>query len=153
MPAEIVRLAVRDRGEAERFVSGLLAAMHALQAVLAEETTHLSAGRIGLGLAREADKSALAATYLRGLEHLKANAVALARFAPEALSDLKTSHAAFQEAVARNQAVIATARAVAEGLIRTLSDEMSRKTRPATYGAPSPGRPPAARPLLFSGRL
>ena len=40
---------------------------------------------------------------MRGLESVKANAIALARFAPEALERLKAAHAAFGRAVETNQ--------------------------------------------------
>ena len=147
---------VTSRDEAERLVVGVLATMQDLQRVLEGETAQIRVGRLRDGLAEEARKSELAATYLRGLEAVKANAVALARFAPEAVERLRKGHAGFSRIVAANQAVIATARAVSESLIKSLSDEVNRAARPQTY---APGRPAAAaygprnEPLVISQRL
>jgi hypothetical protein len=134
---------VTNRTEAERLAEGVLATLDALEAVLAEETALVRAGKIADGLAREERKGALAATYFRELEAVKANAVALARFAPAAVARLKEAHRAFGGAVGTNRMVLATARAVSEGLIRTVSDELDRASRPSTYG---PGLAPAMRP-------
>ena len=83
---------------------------------------------------------------------MKANAVALARFAPDALRDLRESHAAFGRRVEENGVVLATARAVSEALVKGLAEEMSRHARPQAYapaghGARQPG--PSA-PLVVS---
>ena len=67
-----------------------------------------------------------ALSYLRGLEAVKANAVALARFAPEAVDGLRAAHAGFGRTVEENRIVLATARAVSEGLIKSLSEEITR---------------------------
>lgn len=152
--AEAVRPSLAGRPEAERFVAAMVAGMAALEEVLARETECLKAGRIREGLGLEAEKSRLAAAYLRDLETLKANAVALGRFAPDAVAGLRRANEGFRAAVARNQAVVATARSVSEGLVRTLSEELSKRTRPASYGAgPRPARPASAQPLAYSARL
>ena len=146
------RPSIAGREEAERFLAAFADTMEALEAVLDEETAEMAAGRIQSALAQEARKSELAAGYLRGLEHARANAVALARFAPEAASRLKAAHVGFRAAVERNQAVIATARAVSEGLVKGVADEMARQKRPAAYGhAPAPAS--AASPLVYSRRF
>jgi hypothetical protein len=119
--------------------------MRELEKVLEVETAHLRAGRIRDGLSQEERKTALTSRYLQGLEALKANAVALARFAPEALERLKGEHAAFARTIETNQVVLATARAVSESLVRSLSSELDRGGRttgyaPAGYGAPRPAQ-------------
>lgn len=146
------RVKVQNRDDAERLVFNVTATMAALERVLDSETEHLQAGRIRDGLAEETRKSELAGAYLRGLEACKSNAVALARFAPERIDTLKLAHSGFRRAVERNQTVIATARAVSEGLVRGLAEEMSRAANPPVYGAtrrlaPLPKR---AQPLLCS---
>ena len=82
---------ILSRDDAERLVASVLATMADLEKVLAHETAHVRVGRVRDGLAEEAKKSELASAYLRGLEAVKANAVALARFAPEAIERLKTA--------------------------------------------------------------
>ena len=148
----VARPACGSREDAERFVAAFAGTMTRLEGVLAEETAHLAAGRIREGLAREAEKSELAAGYLQGLEHAKANAVALARFAPAAVAALRGAHERFRAAVVANQAVVATARAVSEGLVKSVADEVARQARPRGYGSASPVNAPA-RPLVFSARL
>jgi hypothetical protein len=146
---------VTSREEAERLVGGVLATMRDLQTVLDEETRQVRAGRIRDGLAQEGRKGELTGTYLRSLEAVKANAIALARFAPDAVDRLKKAHAAFGLIVQANQTVVATARAVSESLIKNLSEEMNRSAQPQTYaprGAPT-SYAPRSEPLVVSKRL
>ena len=145
---------VLGREDAERLVSGVLATMGDLEKVLANETAHVRVGRVWEGLAEEEKKSELASAYMRGLETVKANAVALARFAPDALDKLKAAHAGFGRAVETNQTVLATARAVSESLIKGVADEMNRLSRPQGYGPAGPqARPRSSEPLVVSKRL
>lgn len=146
---------ILSRADAETFVAGILAIMSELEALLARETAHLRVGRVREGLSEEVHKSELTGAYLRGLETVKANAVALARFAPEAVERLKREHGRFGAAVETNQAVVATARAVSESLVKSISDELHRGTRPQTYGPQSSGhaRAPRNEPLIVSRTL
>jgi hypothetical protein len=146
---------VTSRSDAETLVAAILATLRALDAALTEETAFVRIGKIRDGLAGEARKGELAARYLRELEAVKANAVALARFAPDAVESLKAAHAAFTRTVETNRMVLATARAVSEGLIKTVSDELDRASRPTTYGpaAATPARTANAAPLMVSTRL
>ncbi|PIK72500.1 hypothetical protein CS379_13635, partial [Methylobacterium frigidaeris] len=117
--AETVRPApVADAAAAERLVAETLGTMRDLEALLGRESDHIRVGRLAEGLAEAPQKTALAGAYLQGLQAVKANAVALARFAPEGIAALREAHGRFSEAVAANQAVLATARAISEGLLR-----------------------------------
>lgn len=138
--------------EAEHFLTVFADTMGELEQVLDRETAELSAGRIQSALSLEARKSALAAGYLKGLEHARANAVALARFAPERAGRLKDAHVGFRAALARNQTVLETARAVSEGLVKGVADEMAKNSRPAGYGQAAPAKTSAA-PIAYSGRF
>ena len=146
---------ILGRDDAERLVAGVLAVMADLEKVLANESAHVRVGRIRDGLAEEAKKSELASAYMRGLETVKANAIALARFAPEALERLKAAHAGFGRAVETNQTVLATARAVSESLVKSVADEMNRLSRPQGYGPAGPqvARPQRSEPLVLSKTL
>lgn len=146
------RRSIATQDEAERFLAAFAETMDELGGVLELETSEIAAGRIGAGLAQEARKSALAAGYLQGLELARANAVAIARFAPEAAGRLKDAHLGFRAALERNQAVLATAKAVSEGLVKGVAEEMAKQTRPAGYGSAAPARGGAA-PLVYSGRI
>lgn len=151
---------IADRAGAQALVTGVLASLEALEAVLARESDHIRVGRMREGLADMDRKSALAAAYFQGLEAIKANAIVLARFAPEDIEKLKAAHLRFAQALETNQAVLATARGVSEGLVKTLVDEIDRARTPTVYGrpsqAPSPyGRSGGARsqPLVLSRSL
>jgi hypothetical protein len=144
--AEPVR--VGDRAGAESLVAGILAVMDELAAVLAAESGHVRHGRLREGLAQDARKTDLSGAYLRGLEVVKANAVALARFAPDRVAALREAHARFAAAVETNQTVLATARTVSESLLKTLSTELSRGSQAQGYG----GHRPAASPYGAVGR-
>ena len=151
--ATATRILARD--DAERLVASVLATMEDLEKVLAAETAHIRVGRIRDGLAEEAKKSELASAYMRGLETVKANAIALARFAPDAVEKLKAAHAGFSRIVETNQTVLATARAVSESLIKGVAEEMNRLSRPQGYGpaGPQTERPQNSAPLILSRTL
>jgi len=159
--AEIARPApVADAGAAERLVAETLSTMRDLEALLGRESDHIRVGRLAEGLAEAPQKTALAGAYLQGLQAVKANAVALARFAPEGVAALREAHGRFAEAVAANQAVLATARSVSEGLLRSLSAEITRSGEPKGYGtgyggrpAPSPYGQRRSAPLVLSRSL
>lgn len=155
-PTGPVRLT--DRTAALGFVQGLLATMGALEGVLARESEGIRAGRIAQALADSASKSDLASAYMNGLETAKANAIALARFAPEGLEALKTAQHRFATVVETNQQVLATARAVSEGLVKALADEVAKTRTPSVYGRPSVSPSPYGRgahggPLVLSRSL
>lgn len=147
------RASLATRAEAEFFLAGLAGVMADLQQLMSEETAHLSAGRIREGLGREVRKAELAAGYVTGLERARANAVALARLAPDRIAALRLAHDEFRVVVERNQAVIATARAVSEGLVKSVAEDVARQQRPRSYGSPPPSRPVPAQPMVYSARL
>lgn len=159
MASEKPAARIVDRASAESFVAGLFGTMRDLQALLDRESEGVRAGRLRDALADTEAKSALSGAYMTGLETAKANAVALKRFAPHGVEALKIEHQRFAAAVESNQIVLATARTVSEGLIRTLADEIGKSRAPTVYGhpasQPSPYGRGAARggPLVFSKSL
>jgi hypothetical protein len=120
--------------EASRLVKGMLATMQELEKVLQTETAFIREGRIREGLSDETRKTELSSAYISGLESVKSNAIALARYMPDGLEQLKSAHVHFGEVVETNQIVLATARAVSESLVKGISDELSRLNTPQTYG-------------------
>ena len=147
---------VTNREEAERLVGSVLDGLAGLEKLLEIETAHLRAGRINDALAHGERKGELTGAYLRGLEAVKANAVALARFAPQSLERLKAAHTGFGRVVEVNQVVLATARAVSESIVKGISDEMNRSSAPQGYGpagAYGAGRPKPGAPLVLSRQL
>ncbi|MBV9077912.1 MAG: hypothetical protein JO048_10550 [Methylobacteriaceae bacterium] len=149
------RPAIGDRAAAEALVAGTLAATDAMAEALATEAALVAEGRIRAGLAEAPRKAEAAANYLRALEAAKANAIALKRLVPDLLPELRAAQERVQDEARRNQAILGTARAVADGLIRSLADELTGRTRPQAYAPPrrSPERARPAEPIAFSGRF
>lgn len=120
--------------EANGLVAEVMEAIEALEGLLAEETALLKAGRISQALDLTEVKSARAGAYARLLQAVKGNAVALARFAPDGVQALKARHGDFSATLALNETVLATVRAVSEGLLRDLCEEAAPGQRLSTYG-------------------
>lgn len=131
-----------DPSEAKGLIPAVMAAMESLERLLAEETMLLKSGHVAEGLAHEARKAELAGAYMQGLEAIKANALFLSRVAPDQIAALKAAHGRFSTAVDLNQTVIATARAVSEGLLRTLAAEAGGGTKASGYGPPGKATEP-----------
>jgi len=123
--------------EARALIDAVLETLGALSHLVGEETELVRGGRLAEAMTREPRKTELAGIYMRGVEQVKLNAVALARFVPDQVKRLKTSHAAFQGLIETNQLVLATARAVSEAIVRDLASDANRPSRVAGYGPAS----------------
>lgn len=144
--------------EADALIEAVLEALGALSHVVGEETGLIKAGRLDDAMTREKRKAELGGVYMKGVEQIKLNAVALARFAPDKVRRLKAAHLEFQNLIEINQTVLATARAVSESIIRDLAAEANRPMRAAGYGpAMSVGAGafsrPSSGPLVISKSL
>ncbi len=128
------RARVASAPEARQLVDAVMTTLGSLAHVIGEETQLMREGQIGAALEREPKKTELSGKYMRGLEVLKANAVALARFVPEDVKRLKGAHQEFSELLETNQAVLATARAVSETIVRNLAKDAGRTIQPQGYG-------------------
>lgn len=149
---------IADAIGARALIEAVLEALGALSHLVGEETELVRAGRLPEAMSREPRKTELAGVYMRGVEQVKLNAVALARFVPEQVKRLKEAHLAFQGLIETNQIVLATARAVSESVIRDLAADANRPMRANGYGpAASVGAGAFARPnsgpLMVSRRL
>lgn len=149
---------VADALSARALIEAVLEALGSLSHLVGEETELVRAGRLPEAMTREPRKTELAGIYMRGVEQVKLNAVALARFVPEHVKRLKEAHLAFQNLIETNQIVLATARAVSESVIRDLAADANRPMRANGYGpAASVGAGAFARPnsgpLVISRQL
>ncbi|CAM5200423.1 hypothetical protein ARD30_05620 [Bosea thiooxidans] len=149
---------IADAIGARALIEAVLEALGALSHLVGEETELVRAGRLPEAMSREPRKTELAGVYMRGVEQVKLNAVALARFVPDQVKRLKEAHLAFQGLIETNQIVLATARAVSESVIRDLAADANRPMRANGYGpAASVGAGAFARPnsgpLMVSRRL
>ena len=145
---------VASSSEARGLVAEALAALETLDQTLAIETELMRTGRIGDALALTDLKQERAGVYMRLLESVKANAIALARFAPDGVDALKARHGAFARALHLNQTVIATVKSVSESLVRGLQSELSASRALSVYGpGAAAAHAPTAQPLTLSVRL
>jgi hypothetical protein len=126
--------AIQSAGEAENLVRHLLAAMDALVATIEQETALVRAGKLRDATALEPAKAELARAYVADTAQVKANLPVLSRQVPELLGKLRRQHDSFNALLQINLTVLATAHAVAEGLIRGAAAEVTRKNAPQTYG-------------------
>jgi hypothetical protein len=155
-PAETpTRPPVATPREAEALVEGLIGLIGTLSRVVADETDLLRASRLREAAALCDSKTDAAKAYVQGLEALKSNAIALARWAPASVVRLKQAQASLTDALSVNMAVLATARSVSEGIVRSLAAEVDAPRTLNTYGQ---GRQrqqarPSAGPLVISKSL
>ncbi len=147
---------IASAAEAARLLSHLAEVMTALLEVLEEETQLVRAGRISEIARIEPKKSELARGYVADAVALRTNAQFVARETPREFEDLRRRHDQFRAVLQINLAVLATAHAVSEGIIRGAAGELARKAAPQTYGltgrASAPGTK-ACPPVAVSRRL
>jgi hypothetical protein len=126
---------VASAAEAARLIARLAEAMTSLLAVLDEETQLVRAGRISEIATVEPKKTELARRYVADAGAVRTNALYLARETPREFDDLRRRHEQFRAVLQINLAVLATAHAVSEGIIRGAAGELARNAAPQTYGA------------------
>jgi hypothetical protein len=144
------RLKVSNPEEAEALVASALAALDRLEPLIAEETRLFKIGKVRDALQMALDKNEAAQGYTRCLEALKTNAIAIGRFQPGQLGELRDRHEVFSSSMALNMAVVATARTVSEGLLRDLADTVGGNSTPKTYFRGGVMRKAGTTPLAIS---
>lgn len=122
-------------GEAQHAIANLERIMDSLLSTVEEETALVRGGRIKEATQLAPVKTELAGFYLCETERLKAGKSFMQRTLPEALATLRRRHETFQALLQVNLTVLATAHAVSEGIVRSVSDEINRTQVPQTYGA------------------
>jgi flagellar biosynthesis/type III secretory pathway chaperone len=147
---------ITDQAEAQQVVGHLSDVMDALLALVDEETQFVRVGRL-TEVPRLAERKAkLARLYIGDTARLQASRPYLSKALPGVLRVLRERHNTFRAMLQINLTVLATAHAVAEGIIRGVCDEMNRKSAPQTYGASGRHTPPPAgnaQPLTLSRSL
>ena len=142
--------------EAQELVGHLNDVMDALLAIVEEETQLVRAGRLADVARLAATKADLAHLYLSDLARTKASMEYLSKSQPKMLDALRRRHDEFHCLLQINLTVLATAHAVAEGIVRGVASELNAKAAPQVYGASGrQSRPQAkgARPLAVSRAL
>lgn len=138
---------------AHRMVAESIELIDTLSALVAQETELVGAGKLRAATKLAFDKADLAGRYQAATVRLKAQLSVGQIDTPPLLEALRERHEHFRALLQVNRAVLATAHAVAEGLIRGAADEVARKSIPQGYGergqvvAPPPR---TARPVAVS---
>jgi hypothetical protein len=144
---------IETAADAEFAVAELTGVMDGLEAVVAEETELVRAGQLGHATGLGDKKAELSVLYFKSVERLKSKGTPLSSLVPRDVGKLARRHELLQAVLKTNLAVLATAHAVSEGIMRRLSDDLARKACPQVYGAsgretaPDPKR---AQPLALS---
>jgi hypothetical protein len=139
--------------EAQQVIGHLSDVMDALIGVVEEETKLVRAGRLAEVAGLGGHKANLARLYLADTTQLQASQDYLSEAVPGVLEVLRERHSTFRAMLQINLTVLATAHAVAEGIIRGVSEEINRQSGPQIYGASGRQTPPdvrTARPLAVS---
>ena len=126
---------VADPTEAQAVIGHLSDVMDALLGVVEEETKLVRLGKLTEVARLEPTKTNLARLYLSDTARLQASQPYLAKAVPGVLKVLRERHNTFRAMLQINLTVLATAHAVAEGIIRGVSAEINRGAAPRTYGA------------------
>ena len=154
-PTRMSRL-VESEADAQSAIGHLTEVMDGLETIVAEETALVRAGQLRKANGLEPRKTELSGLYFAAVERWKANSNFLLRVLPQGVGAVTRRHELLQTALKTNLVVLATAHAVSEGIMRRLSDEITRTACPQVYGAsgrttvPDPKR---AQPLAFSRTL
>lgn len=119
---------------AESLLIELEATMDGLISVIEAETQLVRAGALFEAGEFGHEKERLSASYLQVREKVKAETVALAAHMPEAVEALRARHATFGEVLRMNLMALATARDLAEDILRNVSEAVGKRSAPRTYG-------------------
>lgn len=118
---------------AEALLEEVTQAVADLVALIEEETRLVRRGALFAASDLQAEKSRLSARYVKLRFRVRENAVAIGRLPSERIRLLTERHEAFAEMLKINMSVLATAREVAEDIIRNVAVEVGKTRNPATY--------------------
>jgi hypothetical protein len=126
---------ITTAGEAEHAIANLNKIMDRLIETVEEETARVRAGKLRYAVELEAAKLELSKLYAAEVQRVKTAKAVIAQTQPHAVDHLRKRHDKFQLMLQTNLTVLATAHAVAEGIVRGVQTELVRKAVPSTYGA------------------
>ena len=143
---------IATRDQAEVLLSKIGETMVALVQVFEDETRLVRAGKLSATADLASEKTNLAARYLREFECVKANAKFIREEVPELVEEMRRAHASFRDILSRNLRTVATAKAVAEEILRGAAEQANRRTDPHGYRADGRSGPAktTSRPVVVS---
>ena len=124
---------IETPAEAETLCRDIEATMRALSELIERETALVRKAEIARTAELEERKSELARRYVDEMKQVRAHRDHLVALAPDAMARLRDLNTTFHSELQINLAALATARAVAEDLVRGVSEAVGRKRRLATY--------------------
>jgi len=121
--------------DARDLAGHLSGVMDTLSDIIVQETALVRAGRLKDAAGLDADKTELARSYIADTMRLKASRPYIGEAIPDELKELQQQHDAFRAVLQTNLTVLATAHAVSEGIVRGVSNELTRLASPQAYDA------------------
>jgi hypothetical protein len=147
---------INNPAEAEQLVGHLSEVMDALLGTVEEETKLVRSGKLRQAMRLESAKADLTKLYVADIMRIKASEGFIAKLIPNTVQTLRQRHDVFRALLQINLTVLATAHAVAEGIVRGVSGELAKKAAPSTYGATGRSNAPsrtAYQPIAVSRKL
>jgi hypothetical protein len=127
--------AIATKAEATAVMIEIRNLMIELCEIVEEETALVRSGRLTSASKVAERKSELARAFMNYEARVRASARYLANTTPRLLDELRQQHERFRAKLQINLTVLATARAVSEGILRGVSNELARRSTVQTYGA------------------
>ena len=113
----------------------LASLMRRLSDVISAENEHIRAHRPNEARKLHEEKGKLSAAYTREMELVRKNGGITTFGNPDQLRDLKRQTTAFNDLVEDHRKLVERSRAITEGMIKAISEEVSRRNRPVqAYG-------------------
>jgi hypothetical protein len=127
--------AIASEGEAVAVMDEIGKLMAELCDIVEEETTLVRGGRLTSAAKIAQRKAELARAFVDHASRVRASTRFLSRATPKLLDALRREHEQFRTKLQINLTVLATARAVSEGILRGVANELARRSSVQTYGA------------------
>ncbi len=126
---------IQGREQTLAALTNIRAVLQELHHVVEQETDLIHKAHVREAHRLEAAKKELSRQFFTAIDLLKRNLGEFRQHAPEGLKTLAMEHGAFQTLLERNMAVLATAHAVTEGIVRQAARFAAAERMPQGYGA------------------
>lgn len=155
IPPALQQPMIETADDAENVLQKIADTVERLHLVVQRETELMRSAKLIEAAGLEEEKRILAGEYQRHIELVRRHAERIAALAPGSIANLRSRHESFQSDLEINMAILGTARAVAEDIMRTVASRVGQQHQgPATYGANGAANAKAqATPLSVSRSL
>jgi hypothetical protein len=126
---------IASAAEAAAVMGEIVKLMTELSDIVATETDLVRAGRVTSAAKVAERKGELARAFMAHATRMRNSGGYLTRTTPRMLDALRQQHEQFRAKLQVNLTVLATARAVSEGILRGVSNELAKRSTVQTYGA------------------